>query len=80
MSLEEKKKSQRYFSLQPSEKAVFKCASQIFAAYICSGKVTEENKKDYYKIAIKDAIRIGQIVEKSIESDDELPAAKGTSG
>ncbi len=80
MSPEEKKKSQRYFSLQPSEKAVFKCASQIFAAYICSGKVTEENKKDYYKIAIKDAIRIGQIVEKSIESDDELPAAKGTSG
>ncbi|MBA7686948.1 hypothetical protein ES703_95408 [subsurface metagenome] len=78
MSPEEKKKSQRYFSLQPSEKAVFKCASQIFAAYICSGKVTEENKKDYYKIAIKDAIRIGQIVEKSIESDDELPAAKGT--
>ena len=57
MSPEEKKKSQRYFSLQPSEKAVFKCASQIFAAYICSGKVTEENKKDYYKIAIKDAIR-----------------------
>ncbi len=80
MSPKEKKKSQRYFSLQPSEKAVFKCASQIFAAYICSGKVTEENKKDYYKIAIKDAIRIGQIVEKSIESDDELPAAKGTSG
>ena len=80
MSPEEKKKSQCYFSLQPSEKAVFKCASQIFAAYICSGKVTEENKKDYYKIAIKDAIRIGQIVEKSIESDDELPAAKGTSG
>jgi hypothetical protein len=78
MSPEEKKKSQRYFSLQPSEKAVFKCASQIFAAYICSGKVTEENKKDYYKIAIKDAIKIGQIVEKSIESDDELPAAKGT--
>ena len=80
MSPEEKKKSQRYFSLQPSEKAVFKCASQIFAAYICSGKVTEENKKDYYKIAIKDAIRIGQMVEKAIESDDELPAAKGTSG
>ena len=74
MSPEEKKKSQRYFSLQPSEKAVFKGASQIFAAYISAGKVTEENKNDYYKIAIKDAIRISRIVEKSIESDDELPA------
>ena len=73
MSPEEKKPSQRYFSLQPSEKAVFKCASQIFAAYISSGKVTEDNKNDYYKIAIRDAIKIGLMVEKSIESDDELP-------
>jgi len=78
MSPEENEKTQRYFSLQPSEMAVFKCASQIFAAYICSGNVTEENKNDYYKIAIKDAIRIGLMVEKSIQSDDELPAAKGT--
>lgn len=80
MSPEETKHAQRYFSLQPSEMAVFKCASQIFAAYISSGKVTEENKNDYYKIAIRDAIRIGLIVEKSIESDDELSTSKGTSG
>ncbi len=46
MSPEEKKKTQQYFKLQPSEMAVFKCASQIFAAYICSGKVTEENEAD----------------------------------
>lgn len=78
MSSEEKKPSQQYFSLQPSEKAVFQCASQIFAAYICAGKVTEDNRKEYQKIAIRDAIRIGQMVEKAIESDDELPAAKGT--
>jgi len=57
---------------------VFRCASQIYAAYICAGKVTEDNRKEYHKIAIKDAIRIGQMVEKAIESDDELPAAKGT--
>jgi hypothetical protein len=55
--------------------AVFKCASQIFAAYICSGKVSEENKNEYYKIAIQDAIRIGAIVEKNILSDDELSAS-----
>ena len=73
MSLEKKKQSQRYFSLQPSEMAVFKSAAQIFAAYVSSGKVTEENKNDYYKIAIQDAIKIAAIVEKNIESDDELP-------
>ena len=73
MSLEKKKQSQHYFSLQPSEMAVFKCASQIFAAYVSSGKVTEDNKSDYYKTAIQDAIKIGAIVEKNIQSDDELP-------
>ena len=73
MNLEKKKRSQRYFTLQPSEMAVFESAAQIFAAYVSCGKVTEENKNDYYKIAIQDAIKIGAIVEKNIESDDELP-------
>jgi hypothetical protein len=72
-SPEEQKQVQRYFSLQPSEMAVFKCASQIFAAYVSLGLVTEDNKNDYYKIAVRDAIRIGTIVEKSIQSDNELP-------
>ena len=73
MSPEEKKQSQ-YLSLQPSEMAVFTSASQIFAAYVCSGKVTDENKNSYYKTAIRDAIRMAVIVEKSIQSDDELSA------
>ena len=80
MTPEEGKQSHCYFSLQPSEMAVFKCASQIFAAYISSGKVTQENKNDYYKIAIRDAIKIGVMVEKTIESDDELPPSKGSTG
>jgi hypothetical protein len=75
MSPEENKQTRHYFSLQPSEMAVFRCASQIFAAYIASGKVTEANKNDYYKIAIRDAIKIGAIVEKNILSDDELSAS-----
>jgi hypothetical protein len=54
MSPEEKKQSQ-YLSLQPSETAVFHCASRIFAAYVCSGKVTDENRNSYCKTAIRDA-------------------------
>jgi hypothetical protein len=72
MSSEEKKQGQHYFSLQPSETAVFRSAAEIFAAYICCGKVSEENRNEYYKTAIRDAIRIGQIVEKNIQSDEEL--------
>ena len=67
MALEEEKKSQHYFSLQPGEKAVYRCAAQIFAAYIAAGRVTEKNKPDYYRIAIRDAIKIGQIVERAAE-------------
>jgi hypothetical protein len=78
MSQEEKKQSHYYFSLQPSEMAVFRAASQIFAAYVSSGKLTDDNRSDYYRIAIRDAIRIAQIVEKSIESDNELSTSKGT--
>jgi len=80
MSPEEKKPGQRYFSLQPSEMAVFKCASQIFAAYISSGKVNEQNKKEYHKISIQEAIRIGSMVERHIVSDNEMPDSKGTGG
>lgn len=72
MSPEEKKQGQHYFSLQPSEKAVFRSAAEIFAAYVCSGKVSEDNRNEYYKTAIRDAIKIGQVVEKSIQSDEEL--------
>lgn len=72
MSAEEKKQGQYYFSLQPSEMAVFRGAAAIFSGYVCAGKVTAENKSEYYKTAIRDAIRIGQIVEKSIQSDEEL--------
>ena len=75
MSKEESKKSQYYFSLQPSEMAVFRCAAEIFAAYVVSGKVTEDNRNEYYKKAITDAIQIGRIVEKNIESDDEVSSS-----
>ncbi|MHC4334905.1 MAG: hypothetical protein ACYSUP_11005 [Planctomycetota bacterium] len=74
MNPEEKKQSRHYFSLQPSEKAVFESAAQIFAAYICSGKVTEANKNDYYKAAMLDAIKLASLAEKNILSDDELSA------
>ena len=72
MSLQDKNQPSHYFSLQPSEMAVFRAACEIYAAYVASGQVSEENKKDFYRRAISEAISIGRIVEKSIESDDEL--------
>lgn len=61
-----------YFSLQPSEKAIFQGACDIYAAYIAAGHVNKSNAKEMQNRAIQEAIRIGQIVEDSIESDDEM--------
>ena len=72
MSADENKPSAYYFSLQPSEMAVFRSAAQIFAGYVSCGKVNAQNKSEYYTMAIQDAIKIGLMVEKNVDSDDEL--------
>lgn len=46
-----------YFSLQPSEMAIFRAAAQIYAAYISSGKVTEDNVQEYRAKSIREAVR-----------------------
>lgn len=74
MNPDQNKQSRHYFSLQPSEKAVFEAASRIFAAYVASGKVTDANKNDYYKTALRDAMKLASLAEKNILSDDELSA------
>ena len=63
---------QRYFSLKPSERAVFEAASRIYAAYIASGQRTDANRRDLMRLSIQEAIMIGLAVEDAIQSDDEL--------
>jgi hypothetical protein len=72
MSAEEKKQGLHYFSLQPSEMAIFRGAAAIFAGYISSGDVNEDNRHQYYKAAVRDAISIGKMVERAVQSDEEL--------
>ena len=63
---------QRYFSLEPSERAVYEAAARIYAAYIASGQKTDATKRDLMRLSVKEAIAIGLAVEDSIQSDDEL--------
>ncbi len=61
-----------YMSLQPSEMAVFRAASEIFAAYVASGQVASEDaRKQFMRQAISDAISLATHVEKLIQSDNE---------
>ncbi len=62
---------QIHLSLQPSEMAVFRAASNIYAAYVASGKVTEGNENTYMQKVIKEAIHIAYHVEHYVLSDGE---------
>jgi hypothetical protein len=66
------KKKQRYFSLQPSERAVYEAASRIYAAYIAAGKKTDANQRDLMRLSLREALTLGLTVEDRIQSDDEL--------
>jgi hypothetical protein len=61
-----------YLSLQPSEMAVFRAAASIYAAYVSSGQVDDDNQHEFHVKSIKEAIKLATIVEKTILSDTEL--------
>ncbi len=61
-----------YFSLQPSENAIFQAAANIYASFIAADKVTPENEADMMKKAISASVAIAHRVEKIVQSDDEL--------
>jgi len=63
---------QRYFSLEPSERAVYEVAARIYAAYIISGRQNEANRGDLMRQSIQEAIEIGLVVEDRVQSDNEL--------
>ncbi len=61
-----------YIQLQQSEGFVIQAATQIFAAHIVAGTMTEENKDTLMKQAIRDAIRISVAVDDAIVADSEV--------
>lgn len=61
-----------YFSLQPSELAIFQAAANIYAGYVAAGQVTAENDDAMMKKAIEAAISIADQVEEIIQSDNEM--------
>jgi hypothetical protein len=61
-----------YIQLQQSEGFMIQAATQIFAAHIVAGTMTEENKDALMKQAIRDAIRISVAVDEAIVADSEV--------
>jgi len=63
-----------YFSLQPSEKAIFQSAANIYAAYVASNQVNNDNQAKLMKKSINAAIAMAKNVENIIQSDEEMSA------
>ena len=66
-----------YFSLQPSETAIFQAAANIFASYIAAGQVTDENQAEMMKKAIAASISMAHYVEEVVISDKEMSGGTG---
>ncbi len=64
-------KDKPYLSLQASEAAVVQAAATIYAAYIATGKVGDD-EKPWIQRSIKEALWMAQVTDKSIQSDDEM--------
>jgi len=55
-----------YFSLQPSETAIFQAAANIFASYIAAGQVTAENQAEMMEKAIAASISMAHHVDEVV--------------
>ena len=65
-------KPEHYFSLQPSEMAIFRSAAQIFSGYAASGAVNDENEAVFLKKAVQQSIVLARHIDRLVESDDEM--------
>ncbi len=61
-----------YVSLKPTEQTITAAAAQIYAAYITAGRVEDGQEKLWMDRAIREAIRIGRVVDESVQSDGEF--------
>jgi hypothetical protein len=60
-----------YLSLDATEQVVAHCASRIFAAYVGSGQVHDENEKEMIEKAVQAAIQIAKRTDQQVVSDEE---------
>ncbi len=68
--------AKKYLKLQHSESVVVQAASQIYAAYIISGRVAEGDETQWMKRSIKEAAMIAQATDDAIISDDEVDTSE----
>ena len=66
----------KHFKLQHSESVVVQAASQIYAAYIASGRVADGEEGAWMRRSIKEAVMIAQATDDAVISDEEIEASE----
>ena len=64
--------SKIYLSLTATERAVTRCAADIFSAYIRSGQVGPGEESQWIARSVSEAIQIAQATDERLTSDDEM--------
>jgi hypothetical protein len=63
--------AKKHLTLQPSESVVVEAAAQIYSAHIAAGNVGED-RDEWMKRSILDAIKIARGVDDAMVSDNEM--------
>ncbi len=73
------KNKKNHFKLQKSEAVIVRASSEIYAAYISSGRVEEGQESAWMKRSIREAITIARWVDDAVISDEEVDDSDGFS-
>lgn len=69
--------NQVYLHLQHSESVVAGMAATIFAGYLQSRQVSENNEEAYIRKSVEVAIKLAGQVDEAVRSDDEWLRKEG---
>ena len=64
--------AQHHIRLEHTEGIISQMATQLYAAYIVAGKVTEKTEKEWMSRSIREAIQIARTVDESIVGENEM--------
>jgi len=65
-------KKSTFIRLQPNESKVYHAASRIYASYIAANQLNEENDADIMLKSVESAIKLAELTDSMVQSDDEL--------
>ena len=64
--------AKKHIKLQRTEGVIVQAAAQIYAAYITHGQVSEENRGEWMKKSMREAIALAKGIDDAVICDGEM--------